>query len=210
MDFTFRKSIKLPPGLKTNMPKCGTCTSVGGPGATINVRKRGLRSPALALLLAVAACSQSVPPASAPSSVVETTSAFLALGTPVSNGTTSIAVQGNRTRQTVGDPTHRLTAPDGQIYVIVLTLPQNLVEDKAIKDTWLSLRLVDPQGPVDYVESTDAETAYRTEQATADMVSDSSPSSDDYQNAELFEVPATFDPATWYAVTSDGTKLALQ
>ena len=38
-----RSTIKLFPGLKINLSKSGVSTSIGGPGATINISNRGTR-----------------------------------------------------------------------------------------------------------------------------------------------------------------------
>lgn len=38
MGFRFRRSIKLLPGLRLNLSKSGVSTSIGGPGATLNVK----------------------------------------------------------------------------------------------------------------------------------------------------------------------------
>jgi hypothetical protein len=38
MGFRFRRSIKLAPGLRINLSKSGVSTSIGGRGATVNVR----------------------------------------------------------------------------------------------------------------------------------------------------------------------------
>lgn len=43
MGFRFRKTIKILPGVKINVSKSGFSTSIGGPGATINV-KRGRKT----------------------------------------------------------------------------------------------------------------------------------------------------------------------
>jgi hypothetical protein len=43
MGFRFRKTIKLFPGVKLNFSKSGVSTSIGGPGATINISRRGTR-----------------------------------------------------------------------------------------------------------------------------------------------------------------------
>ncbi len=38
MGFRFRKSIKLFPGVKVNLSNRGVSTSIGGPGATVNLK----------------------------------------------------------------------------------------------------------------------------------------------------------------------------
>jgi hypothetical protein len=43
MGFRFRKTIKLFPGMKLTFSKSAISTSVGVPGATINIGKRGTR-----------------------------------------------------------------------------------------------------------------------------------------------------------------------
>lgn len=43
MGFRFRKSIKLFPGVRLNLSKTGVSTSIGRPGAMINVRGRRVR-----------------------------------------------------------------------------------------------------------------------------------------------------------------------
>ncbi len=43
MGFRFRRTIKILPGIKINISKSGFSTSIGGPGATINV-KRGRKT----------------------------------------------------------------------------------------------------------------------------------------------------------------------
>ena len=44
MGFSFRKTIKLFPGVKLNLSKSGISTSIGAPGATVNIGKRGTRA----------------------------------------------------------------------------------------------------------------------------------------------------------------------
>lgn len=39
MGFRFRKTIKLLPGVKLNISKSGVSTSIGRPGATVNIKK---------------------------------------------------------------------------------------------------------------------------------------------------------------------------
>lgn len=43
MGFRFRKSIKLFPGVRLNLSKTGVSTSIGRPGATVNIRGRRVR-----------------------------------------------------------------------------------------------------------------------------------------------------------------------
>lgn len=43
MGFRFRKTIKILPGVKINVSKSGVSTSIGGPGATVNL-KRGRKT----------------------------------------------------------------------------------------------------------------------------------------------------------------------
>lgn len=43
MGFRFRRTIKILPGIKINISKSGFSTSIGGPGATVNV-KRGRKT----------------------------------------------------------------------------------------------------------------------------------------------------------------------
>jgi hypothetical protein len=38
MGFRFRRTIKILPGIKINISKSGLSTSIGGPGATVNVK----------------------------------------------------------------------------------------------------------------------------------------------------------------------------
>lgn len=43
MGFRFRKSIKLFPGVRLNLSKTGVSTSIGRPGAMVNIRGRRVR-----------------------------------------------------------------------------------------------------------------------------------------------------------------------
>lgn len=43
MGFRIRKTIKILPGVKVNISKSGISTSIGGPGATVNI-KRGRKT----------------------------------------------------------------------------------------------------------------------------------------------------------------------
>ena len=43
MGWRFRKSIKLMPGVRLNLSKTGVSTSIGRPGATVNIRGRRVR-----------------------------------------------------------------------------------------------------------------------------------------------------------------------
>ena len=43
MGWRFRKSIKLIPGVRLNLSKTGVSTSIGRPGATVNIRGRRVR-----------------------------------------------------------------------------------------------------------------------------------------------------------------------
>ncbi|MRW82937.1 DUF4236 domain-containing protein [Pseudoduganella sp. FT26W] len=43
MGFRFRRTIKILPGVKVNISKSGFSTSIGGPGATVNI-KRGRKT----------------------------------------------------------------------------------------------------------------------------------------------------------------------
>jgi len=44
MGFRYRKSIKIIPGVRVNLSKSGVSTSIGRPGATVNVRDRQLET----------------------------------------------------------------------------------------------------------------------------------------------------------------------
>ncbi len=44
MAFSFRKTIKLFPGVKLNLSKSGISTTIGVPGATVNFGKKGTRA----------------------------------------------------------------------------------------------------------------------------------------------------------------------
>ena len=44
MGFSFRRSIRILPGVRLNISRSGVSTSVGGQGASITVGKRGVRA----------------------------------------------------------------------------------------------------------------------------------------------------------------------
>lgn len=43
MGFRFRKSVKLLPGVRLNLSKSGFSTTIGRPGASVNIRGRRVR-----------------------------------------------------------------------------------------------------------------------------------------------------------------------
>ncbi len=153
-------------------------------------------------VLSLGACSlPAAPPAPPPG---------LALGTAVNNGRTSLALLGTKTRPSVGVAGHVVTPPDGQVFAVVQAEAKNLIGKKVVRTDWLTVYLVDPESGVAYSEYEAAEAAYATEPQAADSFFASHPSPDDFVSSGVFSVPSSFDAKTWYAVTPDGTKLALQ
>ena len=44
MPFSFRKSIRIMPGVRLNLSKSGPSISIGGRGAGVNVGRKGVRT----------------------------------------------------------------------------------------------------------------------------------------------------------------------
>ena len=131
------------------------------------------------------------------------------------------AVPGDKTEMTltkvllrdkvgIGNQFAETSAADGGVLVVLQYKIRN-TSDKPLKSYDIpKLKLVDAAG-TEYQEDFGKSAAFATEvddnlKALSDLNPDIA-----VTNSSVFEVSKTrFDPATWYAETSDGTKIALQ
>jgi len=147
--------------------------------------------------------SKATATAEAPPAVTE-------IGTGVPVGNAMIGITKVQVRDAVGDSFLREAAADGGV-LVVLDIAIKNAGDKPLKSYDMpKLKLVDGAG-TEYAADIGKSSSYATEtHLDAKAFSDLNPDIT-VHDAEVFEVSkAKFDRSTWYAVTENGQKLALQ